>query len=156
MHHAIRRFVRKIWRSWAYAKLGWKNEDWDFTYFFDLLAFKFRRMEKYMRDDMVDSPGRDKSVRIARKLANRLAEDHYHYGLDAHDRKWGELTIEFAPREDGFSEMLSHRANAVTKRAQRKERIEFMVAANQDDARRSRDLRWLTQIIEKHAQHWWS
>jgi len=158
MHHAIRRFCRKIWRAWTYAKFGWNNKDWDFTHFYAVLAFKLGRMQAYMKDDMIDSPSRDKSVRVAKKLAQRLADDYYRYAHDAHDRKWGDLDIEFVPAANhpGYTEMVTHRAKAVTKRAQKKERIEFMAAVARDDAIRERDLQLLTKIIAKHAQHWWS
>jgi hypothetical protein len=158
MHRAIRRFVRKIWRTWDYAKIGWKNEDWDFTYFYALLAFKLGRMQDYMEDDMVDSPSRNKSVRVAKKLAQRLASDYYRYAHDAHDRKWGDLDIKFVPaaKHPGYSEMVMHRSKAVTKQEKKKERIEFMAAVYQDDAIRERDLQLLTKIIAKHSQHWWS
>lgn len=156
MFHAIKRFWKNLCRALAYARFGWGNHDWDHTFFYSLLRFKLERMQKAFDNDWTVSKERTKSIRVAAKLAKRLEQDHYQRAIDAHDRKWGELEMELEmPNEHKMRKAVFSRKN-VTKRTEKKERIEFMAAVNADQKTQDRDIKWLTDIINKHVQHWWS
>lgn len=42
-------FRHRIPQMWAYAKLGWDDWDWDYSYFLHLMEWKLKRMEKCIR-----------------------------------------------------------------------------------------------------------
>lgn len=156
MFHQLRRFWRAVCRALAYARFGWSHPDWDHVFFFALLRFKLERMQKAFEQDWTVSEERTKSVRVAAKLAKRLETDFYHRAQTAHDKKWGELEMTFGPPDEKkMSEMILTRKR-VTTRTAKKEKIEWLAAVSADDAAQARDIRWLTEIINKHVQHWWS
>lgn len=156
MFHALKRFWRNLCRACAYARFGWGHPDWDHTFFYALLRFKLERMQKEFDNDWTVSTDRTKSVRVAAKLSKRLAQDHYSRALTAHDKKWGELEMDLGPPDDQkYRKAIFSRKN-VTPRTAKKERIEFMAATYADQHAQDRDVRWLTGIINKYVQHWWS
>lgn len=156
MFFALKRFWRSLCRSFAYAKFGWNNPDWDHTYFYSLLRFKLERMQKAFDNDWTVSKERTKSVRVAAKLAKRLEQDHYRRALDAHDRKWGELEMTLGPPDTNKLRAATFTRKKITKRTAKKERVEFMAATYADQHAIDRDIRWLTEIINKYVQNWWS
>jgi len=156
MFHAVRRFWKNLCRSVAYARFGWSNHDWDHTYFYAFLRFKLERMQKAFENDWTVSKERTKSVRVAAKLAKRLETDYYCRASNAHDKKWGELEMDLGPpNEHKMRQAIFSRKN-VTKRTEKRERLEFMAATYADQHAMERDIRWLTGIINKYVQHWWS
>lgn len=156
MLHKIKRCWRAVCRALAYAKFGLFNPDWDHTFFYALLQFKFERMQKAFENDPTVSAERTKSIRVAHKLAKRLTTENYRRALDAHDRKWGELEMTFGPADKNDMREAIFKRKKVTTRTAKKEKIEFMAAVDADDRAHSRDIKRLTDIINKYSQHWWS
>lgn len=156
MFDAVNRFWKNLCRAVAYARFGWSNHDWDHTFFYALLRFKLDRMQKAFENDWTVSKERTKSVRVAAKLAKRLETDYYCRAITAHDKKWGELEMDLGPPNDQKMRQAIFSRKNVTKRTEKRERLEFMAATYADQHAMERDIRWLTGIINKYVQHWWS
>lgn len=78
--YRVKRFFKKICRSWDYAKFGWSNYDYDFGFLFSMLRFKLERMEKFLcsKDALCcHEPPTRQSLRLAVRLAKRLEKDAY-------------------------------------------------------------------------------
>lgn len=45
----IRNLSVRIPRAWDYLKLSWRNNDWDYAYFLEVISFKLKRTEKCIR-----------------------------------------------------------------------------------------------------------
>lgn len=129
----VRGFFRKLRRAWDYACFGWSNGDYDWAYLLALLHFKLARMEKALTGQHAYSqqePKTIRSLRIARKLADRLAKDQI------------------------YDEPL-HRFVARERSGGRVPKDLYRAAARAAATHRDRDLRWLTSIINKYLQRWW-
>ncbi len=156
----LRRFFRKVRRSWDYAVLGWANYDWDYAYLLELLRFKLERMHKFMNSsNAMASHSKEtiQSLRLAAKLSRKLCADSYSFFLDRHSKKWGDVKVfeHVEPSEDEKRRGIAHitRFNSTPETAQ--EREEFLAAATADDNMRKRDARWLFSIMEKYHENWW-
>lgn len=158
--NTVLRFFRNLARSWAYAKLGWSNYDWDYNYLFAVLRFKLARMEKYitgpqsMATHDVDTK---KSLRLAVRLVKKLEEDSYTFFVDRHHEKWKDVRtfehVEPTPeeRQAGIG-MISRPIQTPETAIARKE---YICAAQADEKIKQRDLRWFFSIVEKYHTRWW-
>lgn len=75
----VRKFFRYLGRLWSYAIFLWGNEEWDWAYLFELMAFKLERMQKNMERDSwhVGSAKRARQLLICKNLLRRIIKDDY-------------------------------------------------------------------------------
>jgi hypothetical protein len=135
----LRGFFRKLRRAWDYACFGWGNGDYDWGYLLALLHFKLARMEKAMTGPNAYSQQESKtlkSLRIATRLADRLAKDQ------VYDEPINKL-IAHVPAQSELEPMKKPDAKLYRKVC--------VLAENH----RNRDLRWLTGILNKYILRWW-
>lgn len=105
----IIRFINRIITVWQFAKLGWKDYWWDYSYIEDILIFKLRQMSKRFHEDG-HLEGSHECVKEMEFVADILEEL---YSLD--EKLYAELDAEYNPpseifnwvkNETGFYEML--------------------------------------------------
>lgn len=154
------RFLRKIKRSWEYAKLGWSNYDFDFVYLFELLRFKLERMEKFLTgpNAVADHATTTlRSLKLAVRLAKKLETDSYDFFSNKSRKRWKHVKM-FEDIEPTAAERQAG-IGLVSKPCTTQEAMDahkdFIRAAEADVNIRKRDLRWFFSILEKYHEHWW-
>src|ERR1035441_7076711 len=93
------RYVERIGRSFAFAKIGWLNYDFDATSLFDLMAFKLNRIHFALLNGCAYQNPKDmKALLEAAAICKRLFDENYDdkYG-ELHEKKWGKLKIKTKP-----------------------------------------------------------
>ena len=154
--------VRWEWlkRSWAYAKFGWGNYDFDAAYALQLLSFKLKRLERVLKENAntVQDPKHMQALRLVIRLLDKLVEDDYRYFYETHNKKWfgverPEIRFEKIDGSD-LSTMLSARDD-LPEDQQENESAEVRQAFAADDAIKARDKRWAFSILAKYYEYWW-
>lgn len=151
-------FSQRVARSWAYARFGWNNYDFDSSYALELLRFKLLRLQRalsvgYSRQEKEST----QSLRLAIRLLKRLTDDNYRYFYEQHNLKWhGEKHPEFSFEKTsaGFSRMVSPREQ-LPEDQQEKASADLSAAFDADDKIKARDRRWLFSILDKYYEQWW-
>lgn len=155
----VRRIYRKLARSWAYARFGWSNYDFDSGYVFDLLVFKLERLQRAMLDDghTVHDKATVQSLRLVTRLLKRLNDNGYSYFYDRHNAKWNPTKIGMSFEPIPNSKLLSMVTfrDALPEDQKQQEEEEVRQAFAADDAMRDRDARWCFNIMAKYYPHWW-
>jgi len=138
----------------SYFKLIWNDRDWDYHYWLKMNRLKLSRMEKLIRDHGVHLYAKKDADRIhkAVMVIDRILEDNYYdLAFRSHDKKWGELSINWVDCEhEDFREAKFNRPN-VTKEQERK-KIRWVKHA---EYLKKQDLKYLTDIINKYLYSWW-
>lgn len=100
----VRYFYKRIRNVFAYARYGWREEafDYDSRFVFDLLLFKFERMERLWRDEKQpfaytgqDKDAKDLAVMTAVLRRILKADDRIHESpcYRAFEKKYGEVEM---------------------------------------------------------------
>lgn len=150
------RIWRKLSRSFAFARLGWNNYDWDHAYLLQLMIFKMKRMQKACFEEGHHIPEKlpQQSLRLCIKLGEKLLKDDYFYHSGLHNVKWGEL--EFVEKTDETGRKYTGMGRSgVTPEQEEQERAEAMEAYRKDDSVKARDTRWFYGIMAKYQESWW-
>lgn len=162
----ISHFFEKLSRSYQYAKLGWKNEEWDYTFFLDVLGFKLKRMLHELNNDEFHEHGKSlKALKLAVYLCDKInyhtgSADHYDYYIKKHYEKYGEPDYVFEPKaEEGCDIQLFAMVNKTSENwseeEKEQERRDFIIAMDADSADMQQDIDDLFRIISKHMTGWW-
>jgi hypothetical protein len=159
LYYNIISFLEKIKRSYAYAKLGFNNYDFDALSIETYLLFKLKRVEYCLINGSCDltvenGPKKMKALKLCIKLLERL-NGNYNRFMTMHDKKWGELHTWFEPSVNGLTYWKCSRPNANTPEFTEKERKEFLEAANADYRQEIRDRKIVYKLINKYIRDWW-
>lgn len=158
----VREFFSDCTRAIAYARLGWGCYDFDHDHLLELIAFKLRRMthEFTANDSSVDQRGtREKSIKLASRLANRLSRidrNYYSPNYKRHAAKWGAGRGVWTPIPDSKyikCEIVWDKATAEQQQIVQRESAQ---AYELDAAMRTRDEKWLFAIMGKYHTYWWN
>lgn len=150
------RIWRKLSRSFAFARLGWNNYDWDHAYLLQLMIFKMKRMQKACFEEGHHIPEKlpQQSLKLCIKLGEKLLKDDYFYHSGLHNAKWGEL--EFIEKTDETGRKYTGMGRPrVLPEQEEQERAEAMEAYRKDDSVKARDTRWFYGIMAKYQESWW-
>jgi len=158
--------IHRLKRSWAYAKLGYNNWDFDAITIEHYLLFKLKRVQDCLINGHVDysvgeGPKQLKALKLCIKLLERLNQGDMGYNrfMDLHDKKWGESKHWFEEVESDKphqgSYLRTSRPNANTEAEKEQERKEFLEAAMADDRQQDRDRQIVYAIINKYIRTWW-
>ena len=170
-HYFRHTLPERISRSFAYARFGWLNYDFDYSCIHELLLFKLKRMVYvfetygYHSEECSNYPPKMKSIKLTIKLLEKYCNNDYSRFLDMHEKKWGPRTVKhipvdalgnIVPREEAkyFRFKTSHK-NAVTDAEIKQEREEFLKAYDKDEREKEKHLRWAYEIITKYHRYWW-
>jgi hypothetical protein len=142
-------YKEKICRSFAYAKFGWANYDFDYSSVYKLLSFKLSRLYNTLDKDPYHTftPKDRKALLLAIKLCDNIVEDNYGDAYkEKHDKKWGELNF------DGKN---LDRSKVKTKKQKEQERKEFLEIIKKAEEDAQQDLRDLGDILLNASRRWW-
>lgn len=153
-------FVCQLRRSWAYAKFGWGNYDFDGSFALDLLSFKLKRLQRVLVSGHLEQDKTTlQSLRLAIRLLDKLSKDRYDYFIDRHNLKWyNTKSPEFGfedTADDADCCRMVFPSEALPEDQQAQENDEHRAAWHNDEALKARDKRWAFSIIEKYYEHWW-
>lgn len=151
-------FFNRAIRTIQYFPIIWKNEDWDYTYIYDLMAYKLKRIEKYLKNDTicVGSQRQSRQVKICRILLERLLEDNYcEQEWKKHEEKWGELKNKNGKKYKSSVEVIFYRDKCRTEEDKNLERKESDYLWNKEEEMRKGDLEMFWRIFKKYHRHWW-
>lgn len=166
-YYNVTAFIEWCKRAIAYARVGYKNYDFDALSIENYLLFKLKRVERCLVNGTCDltvemGPKKMKAIRLCIKLLTRLTDGSYHRFLDMHHAKWGvgEMTftkVEGTENKPGgpYSTMDIVYAKANTPELKAQQRKEYMEAVYADDREESRDRRLVYAIIQKYITYWW-
>lgn len=149
MFWRIRRFFRACSRLIAYAPVIWRNEEWDYNYLFELLAFKLGRMEHEHRNDShhLHADRYARQLQICRTLLTRLQNDNYlkhrHAYLEA---RYGEHVF----NEGGITR------SGVTPENKAAYNAEMTRMMKYETLMQKQDLEMFCRIFKKYVFHWWT
>jgi hypothetical protein len=146
----IKHGIRNLWR---WFPIIWKDRDWDQYYIFELLKFKFKNMEHNFRNyaHIADADKVADDLKVCQLLLKRLIEDDYYDNVYKwHDKKWGELEVDWDKSPIKFS-----RRYVNSKEEKEKEHKEYMRLYNREEMLRKQDIRYLFHIITRKITMWW-
>lgn len=141
----------RIGRSYAYAKFGYMNYDFDSAYLYDLMSFKLKRIKKCIENGIAvqeeeDMKALDETIAIIDRLRVENYEEKYE---PEHDAKWGKADFKFKP---SFHSVRKNVNTKEEKAQEWKERLAIYDKAEQD---RKNDIDRLAEILKTHALAWW-
>ena len=152
-------------RSYAYARFGWLNYDFDMACAWDLFEFKLRRLYKCLENGhAIQEPEDMKALRELIKIVRRLGrgryEDIYYRQLD---KKWGKIESKTTPNYDKNGKITTYTYHSWRKNCP-EDASEELKAREMNDRKccwenaekdRVRDLERMKDILVKHGQKWW-
>jgi hypothetical protein len=152
----VLRFFRNLIRACQYFKQGWGSKDWDYSFIFDDLIFKLKRVEVDLKNDIYHEPEKLElqSIRLVIKLLEKYNTDRYYYYRNLHEAKWGVGEMIFS--KDEQPRVSIFRKNVIPGENEEQERKEFLIAVKADAECRRKDLDLAFKIIQKHCQTWWT
>jgi len=85
VYKAMHRGWTKLCRVVAYVPTIWRNEDWDFTFIYELLEFKLKRVDKCLRSGMAeyDPKAMRRILLLLDYVSNEKASEQAHAELEA-------------------------------------------------------------------------
>ena len=135
----------------------WKDRDFDYCYFLSMMKFKLEQMETFFRSDNTWSMGVGKTADEIKRcilLLDRIIEDDYG-SYDVHDKKWGEMKMDFKAARDGLSEMVITRPNVITDKDKKQESKEWKRCMEHEEMLKKQDMKYLFELMEKNLKGWW-
>lgn len=166
------RYTERIARSYAFAKIGWLNYDFDAHTVWELLEFKLKRIHPVLVNGHAVQKDEDmnallEAIEICKRLKDEDYDDKY-YAI--HDAKWGELETNLDRRDSNSDEDVasrdedgkplsffwrSWRKNANTEELKEQEREETRAIYENSHKDYIADLDRLNEIFKKHFKTWW-
>ena len=147
------KYIRRIIKVIKWLPIIWRDRDWDQHYFFEILRFKLKNMEKFFRHDAnyVYAEKDADRMKVCIMLLDRLIGDVYEENaFYFHDKKWGELDCWI---DNGKFECT--RPNITTKEDKKKERAGFVQCMSHSEYMRGQDMEYLTKHLNKYIFNWW-
>ncbi len=152
-------------RSFAYARFGWHNYDFDFAYVYYLLEFKLKRLRHCLRTGLSVQEPEDMAalrelIKIVSRLGNGQYDDKY---LKEHDKKWGKIETRTEPYSDENGKRLgstwvSWRKKCpenASKKVKERERKEFLACYSKGEQDRIKDVERMCEILIKNSPKFW-
>jgi len=148
--HRFRNFRRGVYNLWVWFPIVWKDRQWDEMYLYQMLEFKFRRMEKFYASKYSwceDAPIVAKQCQICKNLCERIIRDEYTspYAdeIVAAKDKIAEVEKKFEARFEFLNVDIQATHKSILK------------AAEHEDMLRRQDIMYLCSMIQKHSLCWW-
>jgi len=158
----IHRYQERIGRSYAYAKFGWLNHDFDSAFAYQLLHFKFLRiLDCLLHGHAVQQKPVMDALREAIKITKRLGYNEYDEKyFRIHRKKWGELKHKFIPIIDADGKHRSStwktwRTKCKTPAQKKQETKELLAIEPKADLDRRADIDRLAELLKTYERHWW-
>lgn len=150
----MKSFFKRLVKVAEWLCFIWRHDDWDYYFFYQLTAFKLRRIDKTLRAGWAKHEKAVlQSLRIAIKLADNLAsKDYEDRATNIIYAKWGEPVLSIKPTEKSLDIKYPKVHTEDDKEQHLKDRLTmYEVGANI----RARDKRNLFRILEKYVESYW-
>ena len=101
---AIKQFIRRVKRTYAFLPIIWKGYDFDYWYSIELFRYQLERTADQIEksDIIVDAPHVVSRIRTAVKLLDRVYNDYYLEQVDWDDNS----SLEKALKQDAKAERI--------------------------------------------------
>lgn len=152
--YTIKKLPKFIVKVFQYAKVLWRDCDYDYASILILLKYKIQRTREHIikHDIIADAPIIAKQMRYAEFLIQRILDDDYLLDLQQqHDEKWG-VTISHFDESNRFHIV---KEKSTTPELQKQERSEQMVIYDAQENVRQKDLDRLFRHLRRYIQRWW-
>lgn len=168
LYYPVERFYRvtkeRTSRSYAYARFGWRNYDFDMACAWDLFEFKLKRLYRCLQNGHAIQESEDMKallelIKIVRRLSRGRYEDKY-YKL--HDKRWGKIESETIPNYDENGKITTYTWNSwrtktkdASDKVKKQERKETKAIWKNAEKDRVRDVKRMGELIVKHGLRFW-
>lgn len=163
------KIVNKLETTWYNIKYGlvniikwmpivWNDRDWDHYYLLKILEFKLLKMEKLFRKygNHMSSDKQARQLKKCSEIFKRLYKDEYQEeSFMMHDKKWGDLNVEFKEVSEDLSEIIFRRKNALTKKDKINEKHESKICIKKGYEKQMTDLKDGFRIMQDNILSWW-
>ncbi len=156
----IRRLRTGVKNLIKWFPIIWKDRDWDYHYLMIMLRYKLICMEKLIREN-ARHVGYERSTNNMKKCImtlNRIIDDRYYdLAFGPHDRKWGEIDMDWHECEDSpdLCQLELSRPNAVTEEEKDLETKQFRVCSKNMSNLERQDVVYLFSMMTKYVKEWW-
>ena len=138
----------------------WKDRDWDQQFFYEIVYFKLKQMEKFHRNygNTVNREKYADEIKLAALLLKRVIDDNYLENvMEPHEKKWGESDFVFTPLPDNknLSSLSIKVEKANTPEEIKKEHKERMTLYQHSDHLKKQDLDMFFKHVRKYVEGWW-
>lgn len=156
--YGVIRFLRNLW---AWRGILWNDRDWDFTYIYQVIAFKLRKQADSMeKHGLHTHKARDaKRMRTCAALMERACEDYllnnpYHKKAD---EEFGKIQMTGTEADDGLTFECSFvREREMTEADEKREKLLRVLSMKYDKYMQHQDLEMFAEYFVKHSRSWWN
>lgn len=138
----------------------WKDRNWDNYYIYVIFRHKLNLMEKQIREygHHLHNERDADNIKVCVNLLDRLiADDYMEMAFKRHNEKWGSADMIFSECEDdpNLSELNIDYPNVKTEEDEKRQKIDFKNAMENEGKLREQDLDLLFKNMRKYIQTWW-
>lgn len=141
--HPVRLFKRNLKRSFEYAKYGWNSHDWDYHYLIDEIAWKLKRIGKYIKEENLIQEADavyDETHEAAKLLVNPTDEDALDKATDELYKKHPQVDDELFGKHENHEEF-----------------IKKLVELGEEESKQyDESIAQALEIIKEKHKGWWS
>ena len=157
---AIKQFIRRVKRTYAFLPIIWRGYDFDYRYAIDLFSYQLERTADFMESDRamtVDAKVRAKRIRTAIELLKKVYEEEY--GMEwmgQLEELYGPDVLEWWFEDTGKGDGSSY-LRYIYEKWDNVEEIEEkkheLYTASQAKQKKAEGLVW--KFISHNIKHWW-
>lgn len=157
---AIKQFIRRVKRTYAFLPIIWRGYDFDYRYAIDLFSYQLERTADFMESDRamtVDAKVRAKRIRTAIELLKKVYEEEY--GMEwmgQLEELYGPNVLEWWFEDTGKGDGSSY-LRYIYEKWDNVEEIEEkkheLYTASQAKQKKAEGLVW--KFISHNIKHWW-
>lgn len=154
MYRKIVRFLKKLKISWSYAKLGWKEPEYDWSTSLKALDLAMAHLDNEIINGYnANSKQLSKRIKVIRNLCKRLHSGDYEFkaGYEQLEKKYGPSQISWEKAGNGFSRMVE-----LNQRRKNPQYIKELKACfKKESDLKQQDLKLLTKYLERYLFSLW-
>lgn len=154
MYWKIKRFLKKVKISWSYAKLGWKEPEYDWTTSIKALDLAMLHLDhEIINGYNLRSKQLSKRIKVIRNLCKRLHSGDYDFnaGYEYLEKKYGEHQIGWEDEGNGFSRMVN-----LNPKHEGPEYIRDLKACfKRESDLKQQDIKLLSKYLERYLFYLW-
>lgn len=157
----MKRLIKKIRNIIRWLPVLWKDEDWDYSFFYDILKFKIQNIAKHTKKySQHTNAYRDiEWMNTACRLIDRLSDDYYYMEY----LEYYSNPIEFTKDEDVWTLSVSTKKDNLGEYFNKYKRHADKIKAKSDVSKailvgynnHDRAKRLLFKILENKMEGWW-
>ena len=154
----IKDFIQNVKKLLQWIPVIWKDQDWDQTFFYEILQFKLKRMAHYHRKYSYSSNKDNvtKQIEICVMLLNRIVRDDYlSNALTQHEAKWGKAEILHEKIKDTEYYNIDIKVPGLDKKNEKIETKKRRQCYRHSDYLKEQDINMLFEKLNKHIECWW-